>query len=293
MSDLSQFFGEDISNLGEQYKICSECNTAKPISNFSKSGKYLQSNCKECVSVAWKKYYAKNREKLLQNAKNYQESKKTLEEKKHSSKRKEREKEILELHEHRKRRCSICNKIKDYNLFPNDFSGKCFFNKKSYCKPCATEKWIKPRSKTEKYKFLKSVSDKKYNAKPDVLKKRREKLKEKYHTDTQFKLKVSIRARLNIHLRIKNVKRIDSCIDGLGCSVEELMKHLEEQFHANPDTGEIMTWENHAKKGWHIDHIKPLASFNLQNREEFEEACNYKNLQPLWWKDNLTKGDRT
>ena len=41
-----------------------------------------------------------------------------------------------------------------------------------------------------------------------------------------------------------------------------------------------------------IDHIKPLASFDLTNREQFLEACNYKNLQPLWAKENLSKGSK-
>ena len=53
-----------------------------------------------------------------------------------------------------------------------------------------------------------------------------------------------------------------------------------------------MTWENWSRAGWHIDHIKPLASFNLQNLDQLTEACHYTNLQPLWAEENLVKGDR-
>lgn len=50
---------------------------------------------------------------------------------------------------------------------------------------------------------------------------------------------------------------------------------------------EIMTYEN-----IHIDHIKPISVFNLENEEEFLECCNYTNLQPLLIKDNLEKSNK-
>ena len=188
MSDLLQFFGEDISDLGEQYKICRTCNTAKPISNFSKS----RSDCKLCCSVAWKKYHANNKEILKQ--KNFEriDSKRTPEEKENYLKGKEYKKEKIKLFAHGKRRCTLCNEIKEIDLFHTDFSGKCLGNKKSYCKPCAHEKWRIPRSKTEKYKLQKSIGDKKYRDNPRVKEKTREKQKERYYSDIQFKLKLTI-----------------------------------------------------------------------------------------------------
>jgi hypothetical protein len=48
--------------------------------------------------------------------------------------------------------------------------------------------------------------------------------------------------------------------------------------------------DNYGK--WHIDHIKPLASFNLELKEEFMQACHYSNLQPLWAIGNIKKGAR-
>ena len=69
-----------------------------------------------------------------------------------------------------------------------------------------------------------------------------------------------------------------------GCSKDELFKYLESKFI------EDMTWDNYGK--WHIDHIRPCASFNLENSEEQIECFHYTNLQPLWAKDNISKGSK-
>jgi hypothetical protein len=47
-----------------------------------------------------------------------------------------------------------------------------------------------------------------------------------------------------------------------------------------------------AEDGWHIDHIKPLSKFNLQDRNEFLKANHYTNLQPLWAEENISKGNK-
>jgi len=104
----------------------------------------------------------------------------------------------------------------------------------------------------------------------------------KYNNDKNYKLKHVLRSRLN--KAINNNYKTGSAVSDLGCTIEELRKHLEDQFQ------EGMTWDNYGLKGWHIDHIKPLASFNLEDEEELLKACHYSNLQPLWAKDNLSKG---
>jgi len=69
----------------------------------------------------------------------------------------------------------------------------------------------------------------------------------------------------------------------LGCTVEEARQHLEAQFLPG------MTWENHGE--WHIDHIRPCASFSdLTQLEQQKQCCHYTNLQPLWALENLQKG---
>jgi hypothetical protein len=71
----------------------------------------------------------------------------------------------------------------------------------------------------------------------------------------------------------------------LGCSGEELKVHLETQFT------EGMSWDNHTLKGWHIDHIRPCASFDLTDPEQQKLCFHFSNLQPLWALDNILKSD--
>ena len=187
----------------------------------------------------------------------------------------------------------MCNEVKILDEFPNDNSKKVFYNKKSYCKCCAYEVWRKPKDQTPESKHKKSIINKKYRKKPEVLKRRNERSMERYYNDLPFRLKITIRNTVNKYIKRKNQKKIDSYIDNLGCTMEQLIEHIESQFTKNPETGEMMTWENHSQFGWHLDHIKPLCSFNLEDLEQLKQSCHYTNLQPLWWKENLSKRGRT
>lgn len=106
--------------------------------------------------------------------------------------------------------------------------------------------------------------------------------------DPAFKLGLLLRKRL--HKALKNDQKIGSAIRDLGCTVKELKAYLESKFYNNPETGETMTWEKWSPRGWHVDHIRPLSSFDLTDREQFLKAANYTNLQPLWAEENLRKG---
>lgn len=51
-----------------------------------------------------------------------------------------------------------------------------------------------------------------------------------------------------------------------------------------------MTWENYGTE-WHVDHIVPCSYFDLTDPEQQRICFNYRNLQPLWAKDNLEKSN--
>jgi hypothetical protein len=106
----------------------------------------------------------------------------------------------------------------------------------------------------------------------------------KRQTNINFKLSKGLRTRL--WSAIKDNQKAGSAVKDLGCSIDKLKSYLESKFLPG------MSWDNHGQYGWHIDHIKPLSSFDLTDRKQLLEACHYTNLQPLWAKDNLSKSDK-
>lgn len=73
-------------------------------------------------------------------------------------------------------------------------------------------------------------------------------------------------------------------MDLTGCTITELRQHLEAQFVDGMD------WDNYGRNGWHIDHIRPCASFDLADPDQQRQCFHYSNLQPLWEADNIRKG---
>lgn len=103
--------------------------------------------------------------------------------------------------------------------------------------------------------------------------------------DINFKLRSVISGRVRSALKYQKTIKNNSCWKYIGLeTLDQLKTYIETKFQPG------MSWNNWNFKGWHIDHIKPLISFDLTKEEERFKAFNYTNLQPLWWYDNLSKG---
>ena len=93
---------------------------------------------------------------------------------------------------------------------------------------------------------------------------------------------------MNLRNRLRDVIKKgfkkSGALDLLGCSIDEFKDYMAAQF------SEGMSWDNHGE--WHIDHIKPCTSFDLTKEAEQRVCFHYTNMQPLWARDNLAKGDR-
>jgi hypothetical protein len=201
------------------------------------------------------------------------------------------------------KKCTKCNKEKSLNQF---HISKGFADKhNNWCKNCMSDYHKRYRLNPE-VKEKELVNGRKYfllNRKKCLLKslkwkrKNKDKMREyrrkwcslKQKTDIDFKMLHNLRSR--ILQALKKGWKSGFAIELLGCSIEQLKQHLESQFTKGMNWKNYGTgWNGNGMKQWHIDHIKPCASFDLSKSEEQRKCFNYKNLQPLWAEDNLNKG---
>ena len=110
--------------------------------------------------------------------------------------------------------------------------------------------------------------------------------KEKLRNDVNYRISCKLSSQFSIKIREYKGKKCDSTINLLGCSIKDFKIYMESKFTDG------MNWNNHGFNGWHIDHIKPCDLFDLTKSEGQRKCFHYTNLQPLWAKDNLIKGNR-
>jgi hypothetical protein len=89
--------------------------------------------------------------------------------------------------------------------------------------------------------------------------------------------------RRRVHHVISSDRKSGHTLELLGCSTDQFLGHLEIRFQ------EGMTWENYGPV-WHMDHVRPCASFDLRDPKQQRECFGWRNYQPLFAKDNLSKG---
>jgi len=197
--------------------------------------------------------------------------------------------------------CFRCSEVKPLEQYYKNV--KRIDGVQSYCKSCMK---IENQKNYQKHKETWDERSKRY-AKTDSAKEyRRNWANDKYHNDEEhrktvikrvvdyerqqlksnleYKIKHNLRSRLSSAIRSQSCGKYRNTEKLTGCSVKILREHIERLFD------EKMSWENYGE--WHIDHIRPCCSFDLSNEDEQLECFHYTNLQPLWAKDNLSKGSK-
>jgi len=209
------------------------------------------SDCLECVAARRKKHWEENKEKYTDKARIWQQN--------------------------NPEKVKIRNeKWKNNNRVPYLEQQKLAAKVRRLANPEKAKKADKKNRETNHEKVLQATKNWKAKNKEHV----RAYNREQSRTNLDRRLRTILRTRLNS--AIKRNYKSGSAVRDLGCTIEFFKEHIAKQFKNG------MTWENWGKV-WHIDHIEPLCSFDLEDREQFLAAVHYTNMQPLLIKDNLAK----
>lgn len=96
----------------------------------------------------------------------------------------------------------------------------------------------------------------------------------------EFKVSAFMRSCIRRLLKSETKRMVTS--KDLYYTRSDLIEHLESLFEDG------MSWDNYGE--WHIDHIKPISAFIREGNLNHNEVNALDNLQPLWAKDNISKG---
>lgn len=184
--------------------------------------------------------------------------------------------------------CTKCEIDKPLSDYYKQKSGKC--GVASVCKLCKLEykKQYDKDNRSRHNEYQKEWNRKnpekkkeydrvKFQKHKDKINKR---IRDKYNTCSNTRIAQNIRTRIRLALKGKHKSK--SSQELIGCTYKYLMSYLEKKFEDG------MSWDNHGE--WHIDHIRPCASFDLSDPEQQKQCFHYTNLQPLWASENLSKG---
>jgi hypothetical protein len=287
-------------------KKCSKCKEEKEIELFSKNKSTkdgLRGRCKLCdKEYAYqrknyqKEYYISKKESIFDNRKKYYKKNKERISKYQSDWRQSNKDRIKE------------NRIKRKDLNPELYKQKraeSYIKNKEKIKITNKEYVLKNKDvvkkrkqawalknkekiaekKREKYLLNKreiNLKQKEYRLK--TKEKRNEYERRKNIEDPFYKFKNSVRKLISYTFKNNKLKKQSKTEDILGCSVEEFKNYIESKFT------EGMSFDNHGKNGWHLDHIIPISS--AKTEEDVIKLNHYTNFQPLWAKDNLIKGSK-
>lgn len=122
-----------------------------------------------------------------------------------------------------------------------------------------------------------------------------QRFRERYRTDPRFNILQRVRSAIRKKRRkgdLGSLARMAIKRGGAstkfemltGYDIKTLASHIERNF------SDGMSWDEFLSGNIHIDHIRPLSSFDLTDPKEVREAWRLDNLQPLWAADNLAKG---
>ena len=165
----------------------------------------------------------------------------------------------------------------------------------SYCKPCWLIRNNKSRKKNPNTLARTKKNWKEWSSKEENKQKRREYNKKYYKKrcdeDPFYRLKLRMGSWILRAIKNNDGSKEASVWEYLPYTPQQLKEHIENQFE------DWMTWENHGNGAgcWNLDHIYPqsLLPYDSLEHPNFQKCWALENLQPLPWKENLLKSNKT
>lgn len=238
---------------------CNRCGEVKPTSEFHRHKQRkcgFSSECKECVRPRQKAYYDANQSQRIASVIEW------------GKKNPERRLANKKAHYHR-------NKA---SIIPKQTA----YAKANAEKISARQKEWREKNEVE----LRERRKRNRIERPEMVKKWEQDGYRKKAADPAKRMILHARARLWQAVKCQGARKSGRTLTLLGCTREELKAHIERQFKPG------MSWGNYRHDVWHIDHIRPCASFDMFDAEQQRQCFHYTNLQPLWAVDNLRKADK-
>jgi len=259
-------------------KRCNKCLMEKEINLFPKTG----AKCKKCIAQYKKEYLFLNNKKVKQSQKKYYENNK--------EKVKEKVKEYIKNNK---------GKIKEYKDEYNKNNPKLEYHKEYREK---NKELVSQRKKdyyqNNKEKVKEKVRKYSFENREYILQRKREnreKNKDEYNrrwceyvknrkdNDPLYKLSCNIRTLISQSFKGQFTSKAKKTIEILGCDFETFKEHIETKFTDD------MNWNNYASY-WQLDHKTPISWAECE--EDVYKLNHYTNFQPLFWKENISKGNR-
>lgn len=247
-------------------KLCTRCKNVKAVSEFYRSGASrpgYYNQCKSCKGEVQKAYREANKEKTKEAKKVYYQVNK--------DKIRQTQKAYCEANK---------DKIKE---------AKKAYHEANKEKRRAYYEANKDKIKEAKKAYYQANKDKIKEAKKAYYEANKDKINTRHaiycstrrKTDELFAMRRGLGTRMRMALTAKGFKKKSKTADMLGCDIHTFKRHIEKQFTKG------MSWNNRSE--WHLDHIVPCASANTE--DELIKLFHYTNIQPLWAKENMSKGD--
>lgn len=245
----------------QQNKCCPQCHNTKDITLFRKDRSKASgygSICKACLARKRREYYVTHKEESKQNHDQW----------------------VAKNREYLRQYVRVRKGAK-IPFTPKSVARDTPSHAEVVAKRKQTDKAYRQRTADHQREYRK-----KYNA--THRKESAERIVKREAIDLQFKLANRLRARTRLALQAQSAEKATRSCELLGCTFAFFREWIEKQFTAG------MTWENWGRgtDKWHLDHIRPVSSFDLTDPEQQKQCFHYTNVRPLWAVDNLSKGPK-